>query len=122
MKGGSVTDSPSNVGIPRLCAGVPLVVHPVALLNGGSGGLCVVPVFGLGSPLHIILVPFALSCPLVYCCALFFPPSTACVLCHSIVGLVLCLCDRVVSLWNSGNGLCGLEGRVVFTVYTSSVL
>lgn len=40
-----------------------------------------------------------------------------CILCHSIVGLVPCLCDGVVSLWNSGDGLCGAEGRVVFTVY-----
>ena len=37
--------------------------------------------------------------------------------CHSIVGLVLCFCDRVVSLWDSGDGLCGAEGRVVSTVY-----
>lgn len=35
MKGGSVTDSPSNVSVPGLCVGVPLVVYPVALLNGG---------------------------------------------------------------------------------------
>lgn len=33
-----------------------------------------------------------------------------CVCCHSIVGLRLCLCDRVVSLWNSGDGLCGRKG------------
>ena len=42
---------------------------------------------------------------------------THCVRHHSIVGLGLCLCDRVVSLWNNGDGLCGAEGRVVFTVY-----
>lgn len=40
-----------------------------------------------------------------------------CVLCHGIVGLVLCLCGRVVSLWNSGDGLCRAEGRVVSTVH-----
>ena len=45
------------------------------------------------------------------------PSSPLCVCCHSIVGLVLCLCDRVVSLWNSGDGLCWAEGRVVSTVY-----
>ena len=44
------------------------------------------------------------------------PPFSLCVCCHSIVGLVWCLCDRVVSLWNSGDGLCGVEGRVVSTV------
>lgn len=48
-------------------------------------------------------------------------PFSLCVCCHSIVGLVLCLCDRVVSLWNSGDDSCWVEGRVVFTVYTSSV-
>jgi len=42
---------------------------------------------------------------------------TVCVLCHGIVGLGLCLCDRVVSLWNSGDGLCWVEGCVVSTVH-----
>lgn len=37
-------------------------------------------------------------------------PSPLCVRCHSLVGLVLCLCDRVVSLWNSGGDLSGAEG------------
>ena len=49
------------------------------------------------------------------CCILFSPLPR--VLCHSIVGLVPCLCDSVVSLWNSGDGLCWVEGRVVSTVY-----
>ena len=40
----------------------------------------------------------------VFCSALL--PSF-CVCCHSIVGLGLCLYDRVVSLWNRGDGLCG---------------
>lgn len=53
------------------------------------------------SPLH---------CPTLSCIA----PS--CVCCHSIVGLGLCLCGRVVSLWNSGDGLCWVEGRVVSIV------
>lgn len=57
-KGGGVTDSPSNVDVP-------LVIYPVALLNGGSGGLCVVPVFGLGLAPCIVLLPFALFVPLV---------------------------------------------------------
>lgn len=47
-------------------------------------------------------------------------PYFLCVCCYSIVGLWLCLCGRVVSLWNSGDGLCWVEGRVVFTVYASS--
>ena len=45
------------------------------------------------------------------------PPFSLCVCCHSIVGLGLCLCDRVVSLWNNGDDLCGAEGRVVSTVH-----
>lgn len=39
-------------------------------------------------------------------CIPFLPAPLFCVCCHSIVGLGLCLCDRVVSLWNSGDGLC----------------
>lgn len=63
------------------------------------------------------VLPFTLSCPSCIVSPLLL--STVCVLCHSIVGLGLCLCDRVVSLWNSGDGLCWVEGRVVFIVYTS---
>lgn len=44
-------------------------------------------------------------------------PFRLCVLCHSIVGLGLRLCDRVVLLWNSGDGLCWIEERVVSTVH-----
>lgn len=91
---------------PRLVCGVPLVVYPVALLNGGSGGLCVVPVFGLGPPLSHCSRLSCIVSPLLHCLS-YLPllPSTAYVRCHSIVGLVLCLCDRVLSLWNSGDGL-----------------
>lgn len=35
----------------------------------------------------------------------------------ALLVLGLCLCDRVVSLWNSGGGLCRVEGRVVPAVY-----
>ena len=84
--------SPSNVGVPRLCVGVPLVVHSVALLNGGGGMCCA----ALSSDWvrHLVL-----SYSLSYCLA---PLPLLCVCCHSIVGLGLCLCDRVVSLWNGG--------------------
>ena len=51
------------------------------------------------------------------CIASSLSLPTVRVLCHSIVGLGLCLCDRVVSLWNSGDGLCGVEGCVVSTVH-----
>lgn len=95
--------SPLNVGVP-------LVVYPVALSNGGVWWVVCCPVFGLGLPLHVALSPLALPCP----------PSPLCVCCHGIVGLGSCLCDGVMSLWNSGDGLGGTEGRVVSTVYTSS--
>lgn len=71
--------------------------------------------FALFLSLLCCLVPFALSL------LSFSPPFRLCVCCHSIVGLVLCFCDRVVSLWNGGVGLCWVEGRAVCTVYTSSV-
>lgn len=124
MKGGCVAWPPRLVcGVPRLCVGVPLVVYFVALLNGGCGVLCVVPVFGLGPPFHIVLVPFTLFLPFLYCLTssrVVHSPFSLCVCCHSIVGLGLCLCDRVVSLWNSGGGLCGVEGRGGSIVYMSS--
>lgn len=99
----------------------------------------------IGSGICIVLFPFTLSVPfvsssLLFClcggvwrvgkcggvwCVLFPAFSsypllllpTVCVLCHSIVGLGLCLCDRVVSLWDSGDGLCGVEGRLLSTIY-----
>lgn len=49
---------------------------------------------------------FMLSCSSLYC------PTLQCVWCHSIVGLGRCVCDGVVSLWNSGGGLCVAEERV----------
>ena len=101
MKGGSVTDSPS-------CAWCP----PSRLRGGRVEGrvvLCVVPAFGLGSPLHIVLpLLHSLSSPLPL--PLFVFSVTAC-------WFVVCLCDRVVSLGNSGDGLCRVEGRVVSTVH-----
>ena len=97
------------------------------------------PVFGLGLAPCIVPLPFTLSVPfvsfpflfcLVLLCLLWvgkcgggtvprFPLllPTVCVLCHGIVGLVLCLCGRVVSLWNGGGGLGWVEGRVASTVY-----
>lgn len=61
MKGGSVTDSPSNVGVPRLCVGVPLLVCLVVLLNGGCGVCCGVPCLGWVRHLCIVSAPLALS-------------------------------------------------------------
>ena len=72
--------------------------------------MLVAPVFGLGRHLALSRSPShcpssLVSFPFLFC---------LCVCCHGIVGLVLCLCDRVVSLWNSGGGLCWVEGRAVY--------
>ena len=99
-------------GVPRLRVGAPLVVYPVALLNGGGGVCCDALssdwVWRLAlscSPSRcrfprIVLVPF-LSCVAVFVVGgecgggivsrflLLLP--TVCVCCHSIVGLVLCI-------------------------------
>lgn len=70
-------DSPSNVGVPRLCVGVPLVVYPVALLNGGSGMCCDalssdwVWHLALSVPLHIVCSPRIVPVPLLSCVAVF---------------------------------------------------
>ena len=49
----------------------------------------------------------ALYCSTPLCVVLFLlhRPTLQCVCCHSVVGLGVCLCGRVVSLWNSGDGL-----------------
>lgn len=137
--GGMVSEGRLCCWPPCLVCGVPLVVYPVAVLNGGVVG-CVLPRVRIGSgtlvlfcPPRIVLSSSCCSAP-PFCCVLWvgrcgggivprFPLllPTVCVPCHSIVGLVLCLCDRVVLLWNSGDGLCWVEGRVASTVYTSSV-
>lgn len=83
-------------------------------------------------PPFTLFVPFV-SFPFLFCLVLLcllwvgkcgggtvlrFPLllPTVCVLCHGIVGLGLCFCDRVVSLRNGGGGLCWVEGRVVSAV------
>lgn len=40
MVGGMVSEGRQSYWHPRLCAGIPLVVYPVALLNGGWGMCC----------------------------------------------------------------------------------
>lgn len=65
VKGGSVTDSPSNVGVPRLCVGVPLVVYSVAVLNGGSGVCCAAPCLDWVWHLALCRSSFTLSVPFV---------------------------------------------------------
>ena len=87
----------------------------------GVACCCVVPFFVL-FPVLFVVFP-ALYCPASLCvvccgwgsvvvelCPALPPP---CVCCHSIVGLVRCLCDRTLLLWNGGGGLCWVEWRWV---------
>lgn len=76
---------PSVVSVPLLFAWWPL-------LNGGRGCVLWCPCVRWGLVSCIVL--FLLHCP-----------TLRCVCCHSIVGLVPCVCGRVVSLWNGGDGL-----------------
>lgn len=70
-------DSPSNVGVPRLCVDVPPVVYSVALLNGGSGMCCDAPSSDwvrhlvLSAPLLIVCSPRIVLVPLRFCVAVF---------------------------------------------------
>lgn len=92
-----------------------------ARLRVGSGTL------HCPAPLRIVRSPRIVPVPLLSCVAVFVVggeaggvsryPLCVCVRCHSFVGLVLCFCDRVVLLGNSGGGLCWVGGRVVSTVY-----
>ena len=102
-RAGGVTDSPSNVGVP-------LVVYPVALLNGGSGGLCVAPcsdwVWHLAlycSPSHCPFPSYRSRSSSVLCC---------CVCCGwgSVVG-ELCL-----AFFFSFHRLCSLSQHCWFRV------
>ena len=98
-----IGSSPSHCLVP-LALSVPLVlflflfclVLPCLLWVGKCGGV---------RWWNCVLFCSVLSCPALLFCL--------CVCCHSIVGLGWCFCDRVVSLWNSGDGLCWVEGRVV---------
>ena len=90
-----------------------------------KGGCCSVdpPVCSLVSPRSVSASPLLFACgpvewrggcggapccPVLPCVVLLFlhHPNLRRVCCHSIVGLGVCLCDRDVSLWNSGDGLC----------------
>lgn len=75
MKGGSVIDSPSNDGVPCLCAGAPClrVVSPFCLRGGPVEWrvwwVCVVPVFGLDhSPFSLFPFPSRVVSPLPFAC------------------------------------------------------
>ena len=132
--------------IPRrmLASPVCVLASPVRLLGGRiewrEWRLCVAPCsdwvlpFTLSPSLYVVFT----SLPFVCCCvccgwgsavvrggrtvsrsAFLFPLQ--CVCCHSIVGLGVCLCGRVVSLWNSGDGLvCGVGVGLGLIVSPSS--
>lgn len=105
MKGGCVA------GVPLLCVGVPLVVYPVALLNGGSGACCATPCsdwvryLALSPPFRIVRFPCIVPVPLLSCVAVFGVGEEArwgTVSCPLL--LSLCLLSqrcwfRVVFLW-----------------------
>ena len=62
----------------------------------------------------------ALHCSTPLCVVLFLlhHPALQCVCCHSVVGLGVCLCGGVVSLWNGGDGLwVGWNGGACGGVY-----
>ena len=101
------------------CVRCPPSVYVVVLLNGGGGGLCVVPCSNRVFPFILFSPPLVLS-SLISSLLL----STVRVLCHSIVGLVPCLCDGVVSLRNSGDDCAGRKGvrRLLSTVDSSCVV
>ena len=96
-------------GVPRPCVGVPFVVYPVALLNGGVCVLCCPPVFGLYPP--------SLHCP-YFSLVLSSPPSSfvccrvCCVWDCVVVCAALLLCCamlwcRVVVVCVMNGGVCG---------------
>lgn len=62
MVGGMASEGRWCYWPPRSCVAPPLVCVVVPL-NGGSGVLCGVPVFGWVHPPRIVLFPLALSCP-----------------------------------------------------------
>lgn len=111
MKGGSVTGSPPVCWRPSsVCVVVPL--------NGGVVGVCCPLVFGLGSPLHVVL-------SFLRCFFYPLPLSAVCVCCHSIVGLGLCLCGMAVMVcvgWKGAGGLLSTHHRVVVCVSVVCVM
>ena len=63
--------------VPRLCVGVPFVVYPVALLNGGVCW-CVLSRVRIGSSPSRCLVPLVLSCPPYIVSLLLFSLPSLC--------------------------------------------
>ena len=133
MKGGSVAGLPVECRCPPSVCWCPPCRLPCGPVDWREWYvLCVAPCSDWVWRLALCRPPFTLSVPfvlfsflfcLVLLCLLWvgkcgggtvprFPLllPTVCVLCHGIVGLGLCFCDRVVSLWNSGDGLCWGEG------------
>lgn len=145
MVGGMVSEGrqcywpPCRMSVsPSVCWRPPCRL-PCGLIEWRGVACAVMPCLRIGPAPCIVSLPFTLSVPfvsfpflfcLVLLCLLWvgkcgggtvsrFPLllPTVCVLCHSIVGLGLCLCDRVMSLRNGGDGLCWVEGRVAPTVH-----
>lgn len=92
MVGGMVSEERLCCCPSRLVCGVPLVVYPVALLNGGGGGLCVVPVSRVVPVLFTVFSVFGLGPGILYCLAPLVLHSL--VLCWSLP-----LCVAVLLCW-----------------------
>lgn len=97
--------SPSNVGVPRLCVGVPLVVYPVALLNGGGGGVCVVlssdwvlPFTLFLSLLHCLSLPLLLPSTIVFAVTALLVWGVCFLtwLCHCGIAVMVCVAEGCV--------------------------
>lgn len=86
-------------GVPRPCVGVPLVVYPVALLNGGVVR-AVMPCLQIGSGTpRIVPVLLALFCSLflfVWCRVCYGWGSAVGVLSSQCVGLYCDVCSIVI--------------------------
>ena len=112
MVGGMVSEGRQCYCPPVECRCPPSVCwRPPCRLPCGPiewrGVVCaVMPCIRIGPAPCIVLLPLVLP-----------TPPSFCVCCHSIVGLGLCLCDRVMLLRNGGGGLCWVEGRVVPAVH-----
>nr|DAS08671.1 MAG TPA: hypothetical protein [Caudoviricetes sp.] len=95
----------------RIGLGLALCIVPLPFTLCHSPSRCAAPLVSF-----LFLFCLVLSCLLwVGKCSggtVSGPLPCLCVRCHSIVDLVLCLCDRIVLLGNSGDGLCWVEWRV----------
>lgn len=126
--------SPSNVGVPRPCVDVPLVVYPVAVLNGGVRVVCGIPSsYWVRHPRIVLpsshcLILFVLFCPsfllcvvggevwwcVQYCCCI----AAAVLCCATLSCVVVCVvsCERLYPSLSLFPSLCLLSQYCWFRV------